>query len=226
MSDWKKDLQERFGDFREQEPEGLWSAIETEMASRKKRAVPLIWWASVPFAAALAALLILPGRGVFAPVSSSDEAYVEVVKDPGETPVSERMAEMLPAPESAPSAVPFVPSAVPSVSAASRTGVSTSAQASSEASPAQQAEERPVIEEAAGTPADPAPLSTDAAPAILEYFERSGIPESKMIDTDWYIEYCRNNGIDGNSVGIRTFNVSEYRANRILAIPEEEDPFT
>ena len=69
-------------------------------------------------------------------------------------------------------------------------------------------------------------LSTDAAPAILEYFERSGIPESKMIDTDWYIEYCRNNGIDGNYVGIRTFNVSEYRANRILAIPEEEDPFT
>jgi hypothetical protein len=69
-------------------------------------------------------------------------------------------------------------------------------------------------------------LSTDAAPAILEYFENSGIPENEMVDTDWYIEYCRNNGIDGNSVGIRTFNVSEYRANRILAIPEEEDPFT
>ncbi|MBQ3913350.1 MAG: DUF4173 domain-containing protein [Lachnospiraceae bacterium] len=69
-------------------------------------------------------------------------------------------------------------------------------------------------------------LSTDAAPAILEYFENSGIPESEMADTDWYIEYCRHNGIDGNFVGIRTFNVSEYRANRILAIPEEEDPFT
>ena len=68
-------------------------------------------------------------------------------------------------------------------------------------------------------------LSTDAAPAILEYFERAGIPESKMVDTDWYIEYCRNNGIDGNFVGIRTFNVSRYRANRILAIPEKEDPF-
>ncbi|MCR5428798.1 MAG: DUF4173 domain-containing protein, partial [Lachnospiraceae bacterium] len=69
-------------------------------------------------------------------------------------------------------------------------------------------------------------LSTDAAPAILEYFERSGIPKSQMVDTDWYIEYCRHNGIDGNSVGIRTFNVSEYRANRILSIPEEDDPFT
>ncbi len=69
-------------------------------------------------------------------------------------------------------------------------------------------------------------LSADAAPAILEYFERSGIPESKMVDTDWYIEYCKGNGIDGEFVGIRTFNVSKYRANTILPIPKYKKPFT
>nr|MCR5330830.1 DUF4173 domain-containing protein [Lachnospiraceae bacterium] len=69
-------------------------------------------------------------------------------------------------------------------------------------------------------------LSVDAAPAILEYFERSGIPESKMVDTDWYIEYCKGNGIDGEFVGIRTFNVSKYRANTILPIPKYKKPFT
>ena len=69
-------------------------------------------------------------------------------------------------------------------------------------------------------------LSADAAPAILEYFERSGIPESKMVDTDWYIEYCKGNGIDGEFVGIRTFTVSKYRANTILPIPQYKKPFT
>ena len=49
MSDWKKDLRDRFEDFREQEPEGLWSAIEAEIAPKKK-ALPL-WWLAPPRAA-------------------------------------------------------------------------------------------------------------------------------------------------------------------------------
>ena len=47
-----------------------------------------------------------------------------------------------------------------------------------------------------------------------------------MLNTDWYIEYCRGNEIDGEFVGIRTFNISKYRANKVLPIPEEESPTT
>lgn len=83
MSDWKKDLRDRFEDFREQEPEGLWSAIEAEIAPKKK-ALPLWWIAAVPAAAAVAALFLLPGRGVDTPASRSSEALVEVV--PSEAP--------------------------------------------------------------------------------------------------------------------------------------------
>ena len=61
-------------------------------------------------------------------------------------------------------------------------------------------------------------LSTDAAPAIREYFERFDDPEGAMLDTDWYIEYCINNEIDGEFVGVRTFNISKFRANKILPI--------
>ena len=80
MSDWKKDLRDRFEDFREQEPEGLWSAIEAEIAPKKK-ALPLWWLAAVPAAAAVAALFLLPGRGVLAPAPSSSEKIVAVVQD-------------------------------------------------------------------------------------------------------------------------------------------------
>lgn len=92
MSDWKKDLRDRFEDFREQEPEGLWSAIEAEIAPKKK-ALPLWWLAAVPAAAAVAALFLLPGRGVLAPAPSSSEKTMAVVQDaPSEEvlpPVSE-----------------------------------------------------------------------------------------------------------------------------------------
>ncbi|MBR5968230.1 MAG: DUF4173 domain-containing protein, partial [Lachnospiraceae bacterium] len=64
-------------------------------------------------------------------------------------------------------------------------------------------------------------LSTDAAPAIREYFERFSDPEGEMLGTDWYIEYCINNEIDGEFVGVRTFNVSKFRANRMLPIPKK-----
>lgn len=80
MSDWKKDLRDRFEDFREQEPEGLWSAIEAEIAPKKK-ALPLWWLAAVPAAAAVAALFLLPGRGVLAPAPSSSEKTMAVVQD-------------------------------------------------------------------------------------------------------------------------------------------------
>ena len=80
MSDWKKDLRDRFEDFREQEPEGLWSAIEAEIAPKKK-ALPLWWLAAVPAAAAVAALFLLPGRGVDTPASRTSESVVEVVAD-------------------------------------------------------------------------------------------------------------------------------------------------
>ena len=98
MSDWKKDLRDRFEDFREQEPEGLWSAIEAEIAPKKK-ALPLWWLAAVPAAAAVAALFLLPGRGVLAPAPSSSEKIVAVVQDaPSEEvlpPVSENMVPSL-----------------------------------------------------------------------------------------------------------------------------------
>ena len=68
-------------------------------------------------------------------------------------------------------------------------------------------------------------LSTDAAPAIREYFAQYDDPEEKMLDTDWYIEYCLNNEIDGAFVGIRTFNISRYRANTTLPIPKNGDLF-
>ena len=80
MSDWKKDLRDRFEDFREQEPEGLWPAIEAEIAPKKK-ALPLWWLAAVPAAAAVAALFLLPGRGVLAPAPSSSEKTMAVVQD-------------------------------------------------------------------------------------------------------------------------------------------------
>ena len=68
-------------------------------------------------------------------------------------------------------------------------------------------------------------LSTDAAPAIREYFAQYDDPEEKMLNTDWYIEYCLNNEIDGAFVGIRTFNISRYRANTTLPIPKNGDLF-
>ena len=67
-------------------------------------------------------------------------------------------------------------------------------------------------------------LSTDAAPTIREYFENFDDPEGKMLDTDWYIEYCINNNIDGEFIGVRSFNISKYRANSILPIPKREWP--
>ena len=92
MSDWKKDLRDRFEDFREQEPEGLWSAIEAEIAPKKK-ALPLWWVAAVPAAAAVAALFLLPGRGVDTPALSSPEKAVAVVTES----VPEEGEEPLPA---------------------------------------------------------------------------------------------------------------------------------
>ncbi len=67
-------------------------------------------------------------------------------------------------------------------------------------------------------------LSTDAAPAILKHFEENGISESEMKDTDWYIEYCNYNEIDGEFVGVRSFNISKYRANSILPVPKSASP--
>ena len=64
-------------------------------------------------------------------------------------------------------------------------------------------------------------LSSDAAPAILDYFEEKGISEEEMIATDWYIEYCYNNDIDGAFPGIRTYNISKHIANTILPVPKD-----
>ncbi len=63
-------------------------------------------------------------------------------------------------------------------------------------------------------------LSTDAATAIIDYFEEKGISKQEMAGTDWYIEYCLNNGIDGKMHGIRSFNVSDFIANRKLTVPD------
>ncbi len=85
MSDWKKDLRDRFEDFREQEPEGLWSAIEAEVAPTKKKVRPL-FWAAIPAAAAVAALFLLPGRGVDTPASLPERSVAEAV--PADTPAA------------------------------------------------------------------------------------------------------------------------------------------
>ena len=62
-------------------------------------------------------------------------------------------------------------------------------------------------------------LSTDAAPAILEYFEEKGISEDEMVHTGWYVRYCYNNNITGEFPGIRTYNISRHIANKRLAVP-------
>ncbi|MCR5322169.1 MAG: DUF4173 domain-containing protein [Lachnospiraceae bacterium] len=59
-------------------------------------------------------------------------------------------------------------------------------------------------------------LSTDAAPVISEYLEKQAAKGSSQKYATWYSKYCRKNGINGGSVGIRSFNISKYVANKVL----------
>ena len=65
-------------------------------------------------------------------------------------------------------------------------------------------------------------LSADAAPAIAEYTRAKGLTEEKPVFSEWYVSYCRNNGLDGKPDGIRKYNISRFRAEKELIVPGPE----
>ncbi len=59
-------------------------------------------------------------------------------------------------------------------------------------------------------------LSADAAPVIEEYLENHVSDTSRPENIAWYSRYRSINDINGSSVGIRSFNISRYIANKHL----------
>ena len=59
-------------------------------------------------------------------------------------------------------------------------------------------------------------LSEDAAPAIAQYVEEQKQQGADVTTASWYLGYCEYNNINGKYTGIRTFNLSKQRANKLL----------
>ncbi len=107
MNDWKKELRKRFSEASMPEPEGLWEGIEEELSGSRKKVFPF-WWPLIGVAAAaVAAIVWLPGR----PQSSRSIDPVAVVEKAAATsaPVPEESSPAVTPDEWIPSSIPANP---------------------------------------------------------------------------------------------------------------------
>lgn len=90
-NEWKKQLRDRFSDYSEPEPEGLWEAVEQGMAGKSRRKMLPVWFISGLAAAAAVALVVFPFRektkDVTPDLRTADSIVEETVAEP--VPVEE-----------------------------------------------------------------------------------------------------------------------------------------
>lgn len=106
MNDWKKALRERFSDASMPEPEGLWDGIEEGLSGSRKKVIPLLWPLLGAVAAAVAALILLPGRSV---VPAVPGAVAVVTEEAVPEPVQEAVPTLQAADEWVPGEIPSRP---------------------------------------------------------------------------------------------------------------------
>ena len=106
MNDWKKALRERFSDASMPEPEGLWDGIEEGLSGSRKKVIPLLWPLLGAVAAAIAALILLPGRSL---VPAVPGAVAVVTEEAVSEPVQEAVPTLQAAEEWVPGEIPSRP---------------------------------------------------------------------------------------------------------------------
>ena len=105
--EWKNSLRERFSDYSEPEPEGLWEGIEQGMAEKKRRKLLPVWLVSGAAVAAAVALVVFlrPEKAAETPVDTVERYVQDLTPDTSDADTVDASEEVATVAEPAKSSV-------------------------------------------------------------------------------------------------------------------------